>query len=155
MTHTLDLTADIIDVRDIIERYETLEADLLACYNEQSRDQDGEDYEELTDSEEMAFRMWLRETVHEDAEEFNQLLDILEELKGNGGDEQWRGDWYPVTLIRDGSAFEEYMDELLEDCGDIPKWDKLPSYVRITIDYDQLKWDYTTIEIDGDDYLYR
>lgn len=125
---TLDLTADIIDIRDITERYEELEAIYGECPDNPAGD---------------------------DAEEFAQLSAILEELKGNHGDEQWRGDWYPLILIHDGSAFEEYMDELLEGCGDIPELDKLPSYVRITIDYDQLKWDYTTIEIDGEDYLYR
>jgi hypothetical protein len=64
--NTLDLTADVIDVRDIIERYEALEdaADGLRA----------------------------------DAEERCQLAAILDELKGNGGDEKWRGDWYPRLI---------------------------------------------------------
>lgn len=129
----LDLSADVIDVRDIIERVVELEV--------------------LQEDEEGTDLGWQGTTKEWD--EFAHLEFLLSHLKGNGGDEQWRGDWYPLTLIRDGQAFEDYMDELLEDCGDIPTWDKLPSYVRIVIDYDQLKWDYQTIEIDGEDYLYR
>ncbi len=45
------------------------------------------------------------------------------------------------------------MDELLEECGDIPR--DLPSYLTITVDYDALKQDYTTIDFDGVTFLIR
>jgi hypothetical protein len=44
------------------------------------------------------------------------LYDLLAELRGNGGDHEWRGDWYPVTLIRD-SYFTEYAQSFAEDIG--------------------------------------
>jgi hypothetical protein len=120
-TSTLDLTADIIDVRDIIARFEELEdaSDGLP-----------------------------------DAEERTQLAAILDELKGNGGDEQWRGDWYPCTLIRD-SYFTYYAREMLEDCGTIPR--DLPSWVEIDWDATagNVRMDYTPVEIDGATYWYR
>ena len=46
-------------------------------------------------------------------EELTTLLAFMNDLKGTGGDEQWRGDWYPVTLIRD-SYFRDYVQELAD-----------------------------------------
>jgi hypothetical protein len=119
--NTLDLTADVIDVRDIIERYEALEdaADGLP-----------------------------------DAEERCQLAAILDELKGKGGDEKWRGDWYPVTLIAN-EHFEDHARELLEDCGTIPR--DLPWFVAIDWETtaQHIQGDYTSIDIDGVTYWYR
>lgn len=123
----LDLTADYIDVRDVIARVEELESDEL---NEQ--------IDNLVESVE--------------ATELVALRQLLDELKGNGGDEQWRGDWYPVALIRD-SYFQTAMDELLEDIGELPK--ELPCYLKITVDYDALRMDYTSMEIEGETYWYR
>ncbi len=121
----LDLTADIIDVRDIIARVESLEGDAEA------------------------FR-----PGSDEAAELEELTDILADLAGGGGDEDWRGDWYPVTLIRD-SYFRTYAQELVEDCGyisgDLPSW--------IEIDWNatarNVRMDYTSVEIDGVTYWYR
>jgi hypothetical protein len=89
-----------------------------------------------------------------DCPELVELLNILNELKGMGGDEQWRGDWYPLTLIHEDN-FTEYAKEMLEDCGTIPK--DLPAWVYI--DWDKtahnIKQDYTPIEISGHTYWTR
>lgn len=94
--------------------------------------------EELEDSEDA-----------EELAELKMLQDIAEELKGYGGDEQWRGDWYPVTLIRD-SYFKEYAQELADDIGAIDSSAKWPLNC---IDWDQaareLQMDYFTVDIDG------
>lgn len=89
-----------------------------------------------------------------EAIELSNLTALLGDLKGNGGDEQWRGDWYPVTLIRD-SYFTEYAEELITDCGyiaeDMPGW--------IVIDWKEtaknVRVDYSSIEFDGITYWYR
>lgn len=121
----LDLTADIIDVRDIIERFEELE---------------DERENEALDAEGEA--------------EIVVLQALLDDLKGNGGDEQWRGDWYPVTLIRD-SYFTDYTEELVKDCYGMPA--DLPSFIEIdwAATAENCKVDYTTTEIDGETYYYR
>ena len=106
---TLDLTADIIDVRDIIARVEELESDI----------------EDMTETEHTGHQP----TADALTEELTALRALLEELAGSGGDEQWRGDWYPVTLIRD-SYFVDYATELCHDIGDIRTQD-LPSYIEI------------------------
>ena len=100
-TNELDLNNDIIDVRDIIARVEALEKELPDNDNE--------------------FRVW------EHAVEFDTLVEILEDLKGEGGDEQWRGDWYPVILISE-EYFTKYATELVCECHDLGK---LPSFIHI------------------------
>lgn len=124
-TTQLDLTADIIDVRDIIARVEELDPEYSDI--------------KLTDDE---------------AKELAELQAILDELKGYGGDEQWRSDWYPVTLIAD-SHFTDYAREMLEDCGEIPR--DIPSYIEIDWEATarNVRTDYTPIEIDGSTYWYR
>lgn len=80
------------------------------------------------------------------------LESILEDLKGYGGDEQWRGDWYPVTLIRD-SYFTDYTEELVCDCYDL----KLPPFVHVDWEATarEVRIDYSTVEIDGVTFFYR
>jgi hypothetical protein len=130
METTLDLTADMIDVRDIIARVEELENTVPSA--EESEGDDNEEREELA-----------------------TLRGMLDDLKGNGGDEQWEGDWYPVTLIRD-SYFEDYARELAEDIG---ATNRLATWPNNCIDWEyaaeQLQIDYSTTEIEGTDYWYR
>ncbi len=130
MTTTINLTADIIDVRDIIERIEELAHDLTTYSAE-------------------AF-------AHPElAEEHAALCDIMRELAGNGGDEQWEGDWYPLTLIRE-SYFQDYAQELAEDTGAVNRDATWPNNC---IDWEQaareLRMDYSAVTIDGVTYFYR
>ncbi len=91
-----------------------------------------------------------------DEEEFKALSELLEETKGNGGDEQWRGGWYPVTMIRDSNwtAYaQEYAEEICESDMREARWP------FNCIDWDeasrQLQMDYTSCEFDGVTYWYR
>lgn len=124
----IDLTADILDIRDIIERYEYLEDSVLSVSAEEA------DCEEL--------------------EEALILGKLLDDLKGYGGDEQWRGEWYPVTLIRD-SYTAEYTEDLIKDCCDLPR--DIPSYIAIDWEqtWESIRVDYSDVEIDGVTYWYR
>lgn len=120
----LDITADIIDVRDIIARIEELEA------------------EDAQDEDETA--------------ELATLLAAMTELRGaGGGDEQWRGDWYPITLI-DDSYFVDYAEQLAIDIGAIQHGINWP---YTCIDWDQaaaeLQRDYTAVDIAGYQYWTR
>lgn len=121
----LDLTADIIDIRDIIERVEELEPEV---------DSNGEG---------------------DHISEWKMLTAILSDLQGMGGDEQWRDEWYPVTLIRD-SYFQTYAQELAEDIGAI-KADA--TWPHTCIDWEhaarELRYDYSSIEINGATYWTR
>lgn len=133
MTKYIDNTQDIIEVRDIIERVEELEVSI--------QDYENEDNDLELHGEHLSQK-----------EELEELRGLLSELAGYGGDEQFEGDWYPITLIRD-SYFETAMDELLEDIGDIPR--DLPCYLTITVDYIALQQDYLSIDIGDETYWYR
>lgn len=116
---------DTLDLRDIIERFEELKE--LGYDN---LDQD-------------------------DKEGYKNLESLLEELEGCGGDEQYNGSWYPITLINE-DYFEQAMDELIEDCYcDVIKPDNLPPFIKYSLDYDMLRMDYSEVEYCGETYLYR
>lgn len=137
MTCTISNSDDLIDVREIIERVETLEALRVPGPVDL-----GDDADNATD----------QDVLFAELAEFEALLAAL---AGNGGDEQWRGDWYPVTLVRD-SYFEDYARELAEDIGAIPDDARWPC---TCIDWEkaasQLQQDYSTVEYDGVTYWYR
>ncbi len=126
---------DMIDVRDVIARIEQLEP-----LRESGPVDIGEDDNE-TDQDTLFA-------------ELKALEGLMDEMKGYGGDEQWRGDWYPISLIRD-SYFVEAMQELCEDIGDMPKG--FPHYMVIDWEAtaDNLRADYSSVEFDGVTYWYR
>lgn len=132
-TKEITNSEDLIDVRDVIARFEELETELDDAH------EDSETNEALD----------LRA-------EFDTLKELLEDLKGNGGgDEDWRGDWYPITLVRD-SHFRDFAQQEAEDLDLIKADARWPNNC---IDWDQaadeLKSDYTTVEFDGVTYWYR
>jgi antirestriction protein len=102
-----------------------------------------ERYEELTDDEDR------------DEAEFQMLGEFLDEVRGCGGDEQWQGDWYPVTFVRE-SYFVRYAEELAEEIGAIDRNARWPANC---IDWEQaareLRFDYSCVSIGGVDYWYR
>lgn len=134
---TVDLRADVIDVRDIIARVLELR-DERDEYNEKMGGPDA--WDGVPDGE---------------PEELAMLEGILSELAGYGGDEEFEGDWYPVELIAD-SYFQEYAQNLAEDCGMV---DTSASWPMNCIDWEQaareLQMDYSSIEICGVTYWYR
>ncbi len=125
-THEISNSDDLIDSRDVIARIEYLESE---CEEDNG--------------------------TEEDRDELKILLAFMEDMKGYGGDEQWRGDWYPVTIIRD-SYFKEYAQELAEDIGAINAGATWPNNC---IDWEQaareLRMDYTCVDFDGVDYWVR
>lgn len=160
-TNTIENFAgsDIIDVRDIIARVEELREelqDLIAAGTEAETNQAEDSTEEHTDDHYEAVdtaKKELADWKEENSDELQTLENLLSDLCGNGGDEQWEGDWYPVILIKD-SYFEESMDEMIADCyPDLSK--DLPCFITVTLDYEMLKQDYTECEFEGDTYYYR
>jgi hypothetical protein len=121
----LDLTADTIDTRDIIARFEELEE----LQSDHEADPTGGHFSD------------------EDALELANLTELLDELDGMGGDEKWRGNWYPVTLIAN-ECFKAYAQQLAEDIGAI---DEKAAWPNNCIDWDhaanELKHDYSAVEI--------
>ena len=148
MAKTLDLTADVIDLRDITDRFETLEDELTAAQ------------EETGDSgplDEWVTSVASNDThdLQDEANEFILLTNLLDDLRGYGGDHQWRGDWYPGSLIAD-DYFIEYAEQLAEDIGAISKDATWPNqFIDWDSAADALKEDYSEVEVDGKTYQYR
>lgn len=134
---TVDLSADVIDVRDIIARVLELR-DEREEYNEKMGSPDAWDGVPDGDPEELAM-----------------LEGILSELAGYGGDEKFDGDWYPLILVRD-SYFPEYTQNLAKECGMV---DTNAIWPMTCIDWEQaareLQMDYSSIEIQDTTYWYR
>jgi hypothetical protein len=123
--------ADVIDVRDLIARFEELES--------------------LSDNEGGTFNAAMSDTKRA---ELQALKTTLSELKGMGGDEQWRGEWYPLTLIHE-DHFTQYVKELATDCGYLPR--DLPDW--IAVDWERtaeaVQQDYLMIDIGDRTYWTR
>ena len=134
---TVDLSADVIDVRDIIARVLELR-DERDEYNDKMGSPDA--WDSVIDGE---------------PEELAMLEGILSELAGYGGDEEFDGDWYPAQLIADG-YFQEYTQNLAEECGMV---DTSARWPMTCIDWKQaaceLQMDYSCILIHDSTYWYR
>lgn len=123
MSNEITNDMDVIDSRDIIKRIEELESFIEDNVNENS----------------------------DDITEWKEELRILAELAEEG--EQYSPDWsYGSQLIHE-DYFEQYMDEIIEDCYELPK--DLPFWMTVTYDYEALKQDYTEVDFDGETYFIR
>ena len=144
MSEKISNTEDIIDIRDVIARLEELEEAFNSAMENVPDNERG-------NPDNQAWKEW---EESEEAEELKVLQSLMDNLKGNGGDEQWRGDWYPLTLIHE-NYFEDYTEELVTDCGyisrDFPLW--------IMIDWNEkaenVKVDYFNVDFDGETYWTR
>lgn len=127
----IDSSDDIIDIRDVIARYEEIEAEIEA-----QNDDAGDTIDPAVRSE------------------FSLLIELMADLRGYGGDEQWRGDWYPVALICN-SHFEAYAKQLAEDIGAV---DRNATWPHNCIDWEAaanlLQKDYSSVEFDGITFWY-
>lgn len=124
---------DVIDSRDVIERIEELETIQAELVQQLS---DGL----ISEADMLIFD-----------KEQGKELDVLRALANEAS--QYSSDWeYGETLIH-RDYFEEYMDEMVEDCYDLPK--DLPYWMSIKLDYVVLEQDYTSVDFDGQEYLIR
>lgn len=139
---TISNTDDVIDSRDVIARIEELTSEREGWIN------DAEDGEDRSDSE------WADEFPDE-AEELATLEKLAEEAEGYAAD--WK---YGEQLIRD-SYFTDYIEELINDCYEMPKemnsgeW----PWRHMSVDYEaaaeEAKSDYTAVDFGGVTYWIR
>ena len=135
---SIDNTDDIIDSRDIIDRIEELRQHL--GLDEDEYDENGVN---------------TKNTFNTDPEK----TDLLEELKTLEAlakeAEPESSDWdYGESLIR-RSYFVEYVQDMLADCGTIPK--DIPWFVEIDWEATakNIESDYASVDFDGVEYLIR
>jgi antirestriction protein len=137
-----------LDTRDLQERREELEAQVLESFLEEFPQ-----YEDMTIEyddirfEEEEIESWKEVWVNEIAE-----IAEIESLADEVGPE-WN---YGVTLIP-CDDFEDYCIELVGAIGEIPR--ELPSYISNNIDWegvaDDLRVDYTELTYKDETYLFR
>lgn len=153
MAREISNSDDLIDSRDVIERIEELESERDEFILNETQSEESISWGELSEEQAKAEEKW-NET--DEGIELKNLSSLMEEFCGYGEDEQWRGDWYPITLIRD-SYWEEYCEDMVKDIGDLP--DNIPSYLYSNIDWkgvaEDLQVDYTSGEFDGVTYWAR
>lgn len=137
---------NVLDTRDLIEKREELKEkifnDFLECFPQ---------YEDMTDSyddilmEEEEIQDW-KEGWSEEIEHIEEIDSIEEEI-GSEFD-------YGTTLIHEYDM-EEYVKDLLEELGYIPK--DFPSWIEIdwSATADNVKQDYSEVTYQGTEYFYR
>ena len=151
-------TDDIIDLRAVSERIEELEESLQQAHVSTT---DGPaaysnlEFDDWIEAVRADFSAAHAHECLEEADELAKLQALMEDLKGRGGDHDWRGDWYPLLLIRD-SHFQDYAQELAEDIGAVNRDESWP---HNCIDWEeaaaQLRVDYTAVEFNGVTYWCR
>ena len=84
------------------------------------------------------------------SEEFVELESLKEEIESNSDE----GFEYGIQLIHE-NYIDDYLDEMLEDCGYLPK--DLPYWIEIDwqATYDNMKEDYNEIELNGNTFYVR
>lgn len=136
---------DLIDVRDVIARVKELESDQPSI-------------NEMGECDDCGVFLKRGDETHNPecaVLELQRLTALLEDLEGNGGDEEWRGSWYPVTLIRE-SYFKDYAEQLAEDIGAVNAEASWPnSHIDWEAASNELLTDYGSTEFDGVTYYYR
>ena len=156
MTTCISNLDAVIDSRDVIARIEELEAEresLAEAYEEAKEanitcdnEEDEQDTIEARDEAAANLAEW---NVSEDAEEFRVLKALADEASASP-------DWtYGETLIRE-SYFQDYAEQLADDCGMVPNDLRWPC---TCIDWAQaareLAYNYFHVEFNGVTYLIR
>lgn len=137
---------NILDTRDLSKRREELKEEILNSFLENFPQ-----YKEMTDYfedirfEEEELESW-KEDFEDELEEIKEI-DIIEDEFGSEFE-------YGVTLI-DVDNWVEYVEELLEDLGYIPK--DFPSWIKINWEAtaNNVEQDYIEVEYRGNSYLGR
>lgn len=150
----------VIDSRDVIARIEDLVAErdsLLEAINESSGVVDADEYSEdesvknahldaLQEAKD-ALKEW--DEDDETGGELKALQNLTEDCEGYASD--WR---HGATLISEG-YWVEYVEEMLKDCGDLPK--NIPHYIEIDWEATakNIAVDYSQVDYAGETYYIR
>ena len=135
-----------LDTRNLAERREALKQEILDSFLENFPH-----YEEMTESfEDIRFEEEEIESWKEDFEDELKEIEEIDDVENELGSEFE----YGVTLV-DVDDWEEYVEELLEDIGYIPK--DFPSWIEIDWEAtaNNVKVDYTEFTYQGNSYLGR
>ena len=138
---------NILDTRTLAERREALKQEILDSFLEHfpHYEEMTESFEDIRFEEEEEIESW-KEDFEDELKEIEEIDDVENEL---GSEFE-----YGVTLV-DVDDWEEYVEELLEDIGYIPK--DFPSWIEIDWEStaNNVKVDYMEVTYQGNSYLGR
>ncbi len=147
MTNTISNQDDVIDSRDVIAKIEELESELQQACEDQSKNNEFEPWLENMAADEKG-------VMQDAAQELLALRELASEAESSP-------DWiHGETLIRE-SYFTDYIEQLIDDCYEMPKEFKSGNWPwrHMTIDFeaaaDEAKQDYMEVDFDGETYLLR
>ena len=136
---------NVLDTRDLIEKREELKEkifnDFLECFPQ---------YEHMTDSYEDI--LMDEEEIQDWKEVWSEEIDHIEEIDSI---ENEVSEFNDGTTLIDESDMVEYVKDLLDELGYIPK--DFPSWIKIdwSSTADNVKQDYSEVTYQGTEYLYR
>ena len=137
----------ILDTRDLEKRIDELEA-------LQDAIKDAHDAVMHSDSdtrEEAKSELHSCQQALDDAQEWETELEELQSARDEVGE------WIHGEALIPRDEWEDYCRDLVADIGDLPK--DLPRYIENNINWsgvaDDLEADYSTLTLDGTEYLYR
>ena len=147
--------SNYIDTRTLIEERDNLSNDILQAWNEYQEENLNNEYG--------------------DCDDFDDVMQVAENLKDNGSLDfliTWENEIREVreinevedevgsefdygAILIDEDDFEEYIEELLKDCGYIS--DDFPSWIEIDWEATakNVKQDYSELTFRGTNYLFR
>jgi hypothetical protein len=134
---------NILDTRDLNDRLIELAQSLADAMNEATSEKyDGDNIQEKNYEK---IKTTLSSMWESEIDEFFELMEMRDEIS------EWN---YGVELIPI-EDFTEYCQDLLEDCGEIPK--DLPWYIEVdwVATAKNISVDYSIITYQGTDYYYR
>ena len=154
---------DSRDIQSEIDNIESLKNDYesdLESLNDELNDLQNElyDIENEEDIDNKLEEISDKESEIQECEfEYNRYAEELEELealKEEISDNADEGFEYGIQLIHE-NYIDDYLDELLEDCDNLPK--DLPHWIKIDwqATYDNMKEDYNEIELNGNTFYIR
>ena len=137
---------NILDTRDLSKRREELKEEILDSFLENFPH-----YQEMTESfEDIRFEEEEIQSWKEDSEDELKEIEEIDTIENELGSEFD----YGVALV-DVDDFEEYVEDLLDELGYIPK--DFPSWIEIDWEAtaNNVRQDYTEVEYQGNSYLGR
>lgn len=138
----------MIDIRDLAEKREELQTDLVNSFNDYF-DTELEDFGDLTSYIDNSEDKDVQEWKEDNSDDFDHIEEI-DYVEDNVSE-----DVFGATLIED-DEFEDYCRDLVNDCYDLGN---VPGFIKDNINWggvaSDLSVDYSEIEYQGKTYLYK
>ena len=141
-----------LNSEELNSELDNLESDLYDV--ESSEDYDGKQNDIDDKLEEISSKELEIQECEVEYNRYSDELEELEALKEEISNNSEEGFEYGIQLIHENDI-DDYLHEMLIDCGYIPK--DLPSWIEIDwqATYDNMKQDYSELELNGNTFYVR